>query len=271
MALPLPLQAQEAGDGVVVRSSGRIERRQGRARWQVVRQGERLEAGQSIRTLQSASVGIAFGASRLVLGPETELRLLESASSGHSLDVERGSFVIRGPAARWQVLFGRQAVHVAAQQDTGLHARFCVSGERLLLSLFEGTGRQRDAAFTAGTGVSLPRRGPLLGPEPLLQAPADPRPLPDELSSHANPRFSWLPVAGAHSYSIEICRDEECAERVDGASELQDVSWRPRGLPMLRLYWRVTARSADGLYGLSSEPRSITIESLWRRPEAPAR
>ena len=80
--------------------------------------------------------------------------------------------------------------------------------------------------------------------EELLPPPGYPRPEDDALLPHANPVFEWLSVTGAATYLVEVCRDPDCGELVARQSDLSQTEWQPYGLPMGRLYWRVTAVSS---------------------------
>ena len=97
-----------------------------------------------------------------------------------------------------------------------------------------------------GMGVSVPEGQRPPKPERLLPAPsiaavdvAVPRPL-----------LRWPAVAGASSYSVEICRDASCGAVVARAAGLAATEWKaPEALSAGAMHWRVTARSASGLDG----------------------
>jgi hypothetical protein len=101
-----------------------------------------------------------------------------------------------------------------------------------------------------GMGVSVPEGEKPPEPEKLLPAP--------DLSavdvSVPRPLLQWPVMNGAKSYAVEICRDRGCAEVVARdatvAANTAANAWRPAdALPAGSLFWRVTARSANGLDG----------------------
>ena len=107
--------------------------------------------------------------------------------------------------------------------------------------------------------------------EPLLPAPADPRPAYGEEIEQTAPQFSWTSVPGADHYTVEVCRDPACGALVARAPTLTadalqlDVGG---GLPEGELFWRVTAVAASGLDGYPTAAiRVLAVESV--RPPAP--
>jgi len=122
-----------------------------------------------------------------------------------------------------------------------------------------------------GMGTSIERGGAPAPPEKLLPAVEVVAPIAEYSYDHANPRLSWKPVPGAASYTAEVCRDAACAALVDRATRLSVTRWMPDGLPLGKLFFRVSAVSASGLDGFPSQSVPFGVESLWRRPRPPER
>ena len=122
-----------------------------------------------------------------------------------------------------------------------------------------------------GMGTSVAPTGPPSPPEKLLAAPAGLDPAAGTERACADPLFTWQPVPGAASYTVEVCRDPACAELVARQTGETGAQWRAAApLPVGTYHWRVTARSASGLDGYPSEGSALAITSDRTGVEAPA-
>lgn len=128
--------------------------------------------------------------------------------------------------------------------------------------MYEGDSRVKSAGSSVdvprGMGTSVEQGKPPAAPEKLLGAARIDAPRHGaELEAGASLR--WHAVAGAKSYTVEICRDEPCAELVTRVSGVSDTSWRPDLVERGTLYWRVTPVSASGLDGYPSAAAKFAV------------
>lgn len=112
-----------------------------------------------------------------------------------------------------------------------------------------------------GMGTSVASAGPPSPPEKLLEAPRLAAPADGAELACADPLLSWEPLAGAATYTVEVCRDPGCAELIDRRTGESAAEWRPAALPTGSHYWRVTARGASGLDGYPSQASRLAITS----------
>ena len=77
-----------------------------------------------------------------------------------------------------------------------------------------------------GMGTSVEAQGPPSPPEKLLAAPQLVAPATGGQAACANPRFEWSSLAGAASYTLEVCRDATCATLVERAVGLEQHARR---------------------------------------------
>ncbi|HXO19555.1 MAG TPA: hypothetical protein VOA87_06475 [Thermoanaerobaculia bacterium] len=93
----------------------------------------------------------------------------------------------------------------------------------------------------------------------LLPAPSGLDPAPGAELAFANPVFTWEAVPGAASYTAEVCRDAACTAPLARTTGNAGTEWRPAALPAGALFWRVIARSADGVDGTPSTAAGLHI------------
>jgi hypothetical protein len=145
------------------------------------------------------------------------------------------------------------------------------SGGGAQVMVFEGVSNVEAGGGSVevprGMGTSVPQGGRPLPPEKLLPAPQVLAPVPGTAYGQSNPRLSWRPVAGAASYTVEVCVDAGCGQVVDRATRVAGTRWAPEGLPLGELHFRVMAVSASGLDGFPSSAVPFRVDSLWRRPD----
>ncbi len=122
-----------------------------------------------------------------------------------------------------------------------------------------------------GMGSAVPEGEPPGRPEKLLDAPSGLVLAAGSEQPTPRPEFRWDPVAGARSYTVEVCGDERCGELVERAALGGDAaSWKSDELPVTALYWRVTATSASGLDGYPSAAVPFRIVTEIEDQEPPA-
>ena len=250
--------------------------------WLPARIGDRLKERDGVRTHKSSSTELAFeDQSVLRVGEQSVVFLRDTGSrlqgvSRKSLEILEGQADVEArPAAALpsdlEILIegARASARPSENDPSRARARRNAAGSAQLM-VFSGSGQVAAGGEAVevprGMGTSVPKGGRPAPPEKLLPAPRPWRPRDREVLDHANPRLSWDPVPGAASYTLEICRDTACGQLVLRLVELTSPEGAPDQLPLGDLYWRVSAVSPSGLDGFRSEPRVISIRSLWRKP-----
>ena len=250
--------------------------------WTPASVGGVLQERDGIRTFEKSSSELRFDdETRMVLSEESMVFLREAPSTPEN--VSRKSIEIRAGQADLDV-------RAASAMDNGIEfhiggtvgtarpgsagrgesraRRVEDGGSRVMVYGGESEIRAagRTVSVTSGMGIAVTRDGRTSGPEGLLVAPRALSPNEKQAFDYSNPTFDWEPVAGAQSYTVEVCRDPGCSQLVDRASGIRMTRWTPRVLPIGDLYWRVSAVSTSGLDGFMSSPLKFTIRTFWRRP-----
>jgi hypothetical protein len=114
-------------------------------------------------------------------------------------------------------------------------------------------------AVARGMGTSVAPGKPPAPPEELLPPPGGLKPQPGARLTFNDIRFTWRAVAGAASYTAELCRDSDCAFLLERRTGLADAMWRPQPPPLGEYFWRVTAVSASGLDGYPSAGAGLSV------------
>jgi hypothetical protein len=254
--------------------------------WSPARTGELLKQRDALRTYERSSADLAFDdGSRLVVTEQSLVFLREEGKHLTGSVARRPVEIVEGQAdldsrpkpgghPDLEIIVGgaRTRPNVGEDGTAQARARKAASGDAQLMvyggsAELEAAGQKVD--IPSGMGSSIPKNGPPGAPERLLLAPKTQSPAPDALVDHSNPRIVWQAVEGAVSYVVEICRDPGCGELLARATRVTGTRWQADGLPMGRLYYRVTAVSPSGLDGFPAKPVPFVIESLWRRPQRP--
>lgn len=282
---PLPESQAQA---LFSRVSQRVEEQpHPQAWWTLASVGGKLKERDGVRTYAAASAELTFDdGGRYVVGERTLLFLRApsrraGARRARSLEVVRGQADVEvKPATRGAreieiIVAGSQSRARPDQGENGLaRARRADSGAAQLM-VYGGAGeveaRGVKVDVPRGMGTSVPPGSAPQPPERLLAAPVALGPAPAASFEYANPIFSWEPVPGAASYTLEVWRDPGCGQLVLRVTNLAVTRWASDELPLGALYWRVLAVSVSGLDGFSSAPLEFAVRSRWRRPsEAPA-
>jgi serine/threonine-protein kinase len=252
--------------------------------WTPAQVGAVLLEKDGIRTYERSSADLGFDdGSRLVVTEQSLLFLREIGArltgtvARRQIEIVEGQAEVaarpapRAPAGIEIVVGGARALALPAEgQGMGTRARkLGPAGAQVMV--YEGSSNVQAGGASVevarGMGTSVPSGGRPAAPEKLLEAPHVLAPVPGTAYGQSNPRFSWRPVPGARSYTVEVCADADCGQVVDRATRVAGERWSPDGLPLGELYFRVTAVSASGLDGFPSAPAPFRIDSLWRRPD----
>ncbi len=279
-AAPLSILAE------LSRLSQRVEEQpHPQAFWSPARQGDQFRERDGLRTHERASAELSFDDGTRYVVSERSLLFLRAPSAplrgrrARALEVLAGQADLQikptpRAAREIEVLVGaaRSRTRPGAAEDGQARARKAAAGAAQLM-IYGGSGEMSAAGVKVelprGTGTSARPGAAPLPAETLLPAPVPLGPAAESTFDHANPFVSWQAVPGAASYTVEVCRDAACGELVERASEISATRWASDGLPVARLYWRVSAVSASGLDGYASEATPFRVRSHWRRPLTP--
>jgi hypothetical protein len=116
-------------------------------------------------------------------------------------------------------------------------------------------------AVRTGMGTSVPKGGPPKPPERLLLRPILEAPRPDQAIGYGNPAFTWRPVTGAASYTVEICADPSCEQLVSRVTDLRETRYQVPQLAVNAYYWRAMGVTAGGLDGYPAPASKMEITS----------
>ncbi len=249
------LPAQQA---LIRRVSRRVEKKPEPEPWTAARAGDRLAERGGVHTFAASSAELQFEDNTLLTLTEESLVFLRSSRPAtpsrdrSSIEIIDGHADLEKPARAKrahdvEIIVGTT---VATAADPAARARFRSAGKKAQVMSYQGATAVESAgarvSVKTGMGVSVPEGEKPPEPEKLLPAPnvsavdvSVPRAL-----------LQWPVINGARSYAVEICRDRGCAEIVARAADVAANAWRPAdALPAGSLFWRVTARSANGLDG----------------------
>jgi hypothetical protein len=236
--------------------SRHVERKPEPDPWTAAKAGDRLAERHGLQTYRASSAELRFEDNTQLTLTEDSLIFLRSTQTTPKRDRTEIE-IIDGNAdldkKRTQRAHDIEIIVggvVAKPEDAAARARFRKdAGKGNVMSYRGGTSVASAGASVdvkEGMGVSVPEGQRPPKPEKLLPAPsiaavdvAVPRPL-----------LRWPAVAGASTYSVEICRDASCGAVVARAAGLMATEWKsPEALSAGAMHWRVTARSASGLDG----------------------
>jgi hypothetical protein len=268
----------EARSADVLALERRVEKKPYPEEWVSASIGDKLKEKDGLRTYRRSSAELGFDdGTHLTLTEDSFVFLKEMASSvtrrkRQALGIVEGQTDIvagprRAPSSDIEILVGGVISRPSSSETEGMkgRARRAPDGGAELM-VYGGTSeveaKGARIAVTSGMGTKVPKDGPPRPPERLLSAPHLEAPASGSSQAYANPRFSWGPVAGAASYTVEVCRDASCSLLVERGTKLPDTAFTPQALPAGALYWRVTATSASGLDGFPSEPWALSVSGV---------
>jgi hypothetical protein len=238
------------------RISRHVERKPEPDPWTLAKAGDRLAERHGLQTYRASSAELRFEDDTQLTLTEESLIFLRSTKTTPKRDRTEIE-VIDGLAdldkKRTQHAHDIEIIVggvVAKPSDADARARFRKETGGGKVMSYRGATSVASAGASVdvreGMGVSVPEGQRPPKPEKLLPAPAiaaidvaEPRPL-----------LRWPAVAGASSYSVEICRDASCGAVIARVDGLAASEWKtPEALNAGAMHWRVTARSASGLDG----------------------
>jgi len=255
--------------------SGRVEERPLPLGWDVARRDDLLVERDGLRTHDDSSVEMTFTDGTSLVLSEDSLVFLRLPQSRARMGAPGQVEIVEGQAELEASGASREPVDIeimvagartTPDRDEGgraqTRARKSVAGGAEIM-VYEGNARVEAAgaavAVPRGMGTAVPRDAPPSPPEPLLPAPSTLAPAAGSSWRFPDPEFRWQSVAGAASYTVEVCRDRGCAALVERAPGVTTGGWRPAGLPVDAFFWRVTAVSASGLDGYPSPPVAFAV------------
>lgn len=258
----------------VVEAINRTEKMRVRPTWEPASSGDRLSAGQGLRTREKSAAELRFNAeSSLRLGEFSQVFLAAKETSLRGVDrgsikVEQGNVDLRfaplqRPRTQIELITGPSTTAPQTQPGQPTEIRTGATddgGARVMVfagrSQVSAGGGQVDVA--AGMGTRVADSGPPTPPEKLLPAP---QPESAALNwPYANGLLRWQPVAEAAGYLVEVCADPACARLHQrealpaGTTRLQVTP-----LPLGTHHWRVHAVSTSGLDGYASAAATIEV------------
>jgi hypothetical protein len=281
----LPPQTAE-----VRRVRNRVEARPHPNPWTPAAEGDLLKARDGVRTFRRSSAEIAFDDGASLVLTESSLvflRVLEQSLVGVSretIEVVEGQADLearpsRADSSDIEIVLGEARARPGTgaegfarsrlRRPEGGGAQVMVYGG---MTEVESAGTQ--ISVPAGMGTNVPEGSPPEPPERLLDPPRPSSPAAGAAIGYGNPELAWEPVAGAASYTVELCLDPECKRLLARAAGLETTSWQADSLPEATLQWRVTATSDSGLDGRPSRGRSLVITSStpdWTDLQTPSR
>jgi hypothetical protein len=281
MVLRLPLPRESGADATVTDARGSVRTQLPTDEsWTGARIGAELRTGSRMSTGERSSAELTFRSSTVAAIRAETLVIVHGGSvervreEGSHAILREGSLLSRlselsggapllveTPTAEVEITDGETAVHVQTNGDTGVSTH-SGSGTRV-----RGTG----GGATEGASVEVPvghgthvRRG---------GRPSPPRPLPpapewaageraflgllpdDETAGGGTITGSWLPVAAALTYHVEIARREDGRDLVFQVDVPATVTrFEAYGLPPGQYYVRVATLDAELLEGRPLAP-----------------
>lgn len=236
--------------------SRHVERKPEPDPWTAAKAGDHLAERHGLQTYRASSAELRFEDNTQLTLTEDSLIFLRSTQTTQKRDkteieiIDGNADLDKKRTARAHDIEIIVGGVVAKPEDAAARARFRKdAGKGNVMSYRGGTSVASAGASVdvkEGMGVSVPEGQRPPQPEKLLPAPsiaamdvAVPRPL-----------LRWPAVAGASSYSVEICRDASCGAVIARVAGLTATEWTaPDALSAGAMHWRVTARSASGLDG----------------------
>ncbi len=254
-----------------------VDKNRQRAGWEDAVQGDQLAPKDGVRTRESSSAKLGFDdGSKLTLTELSQVFLkdLETTLAGvrrGSIEISRGQadLQLEAPQPRLvdiEIVVGDSIARPRpGPAGTAQTRSRRPEGGGAQLMVYGGSSRVEAGGATVevprGMGTTVPEGGAPSPPEKLLPAASTTSPARRAGFGYANPRFVWRPVAGAVSYTAEVCLDPRCGVLVTRATGLTEPAWHPERLPEGDLRWRVTALSASGLDGYPSRSVPFTVLS----------
>lgn len=272
------LRSLPSDGALVAKIANRVEDKLLPLSWTDAERNDLLRPNDNVRTFEASSAELLFP-------DETRMRLTESSliilreeqkitpdlgKTEIEIEVGQADLARHGggaaPSQDIEIVIGDAVAQPTAAADGSIEtrARKVEGGAQLMVYTGRSTlaAAGQEVAVEEGMGSQATTGEPPSPPEELLVAATGLEPAPSSVVSEQSPLFAWQPVAGAKSYTMEICRDADCGELVQRRTGITEARWRSSALPWETLYWRVTATSASGLDGYPTQPAELKVMQI---------
>ena len=264
--------------------AGKVEERPQPVPWRLASEGDLLLERDILRTFDRGSSRLRFDDGSAVTLTENSLVFIRRlgdprvAVTPSEIEVRVGradveAAPVAGRAPEIDIVLGGAKGRAAAAEGGALRARSTQEerGDSRLM-IYRGHGEVaaagRKVELPEGTGTSVAPRQPPRPAESLLPAPELEVPAAGGELGLDDPVLAWKPVAGAASYTVEVCADADCGVLIERSAPVSGESYRLATPPSAAAWWRVTAVGASGLDGFPAASRRLRpVESLG--PPAP--
>lgn len=264
-------------------ATNNAEKRVQRSDWLRATVGDEVAEGDAIRTRERSTAVLRFSpGSQLRLGEFSQVYLTRKETTLAGID--RGSVEIsegdvevvfeslNRPAAEIELISGGSTV-TTAPDAAGLGqiraGKVGDGGSRVMV--YSGASKVSAAgesvSVATGMGTRVPASGPPAAPEKLLAAPQLDK--TDLHWNYSNGILAWTSVAGARSYTLELCGDRACEQLVLRRSAISGTDLQLQPQQPGNYYFRVSALSASGLDGYFSKPGTLEISDAKADLEGP--
>src|SRR5204863_1254174 len=199
-----------------------------------------------VRTSALSSAELAFSDGARLLVTEDSLIFLRqrgktlTAENPRGVEIQQGTADVEAtgaaaPTADVEIVLG--SAHATSllrdHHDGQSRARRGIDGPSAFM-VYRGEGAVEAAgtrvALPQGTGSALPASGPPTPAETLLPQPIVLEPAAGATMSCASPPVRWSPLPGAGTYTVDVCRDSDCATPVQHADGIAGTTWSAANL-----------------------------------------
>ncbi len=268
--------------------SNKVESRLLPLQWRNAEENELLQPDDNLRTAKQSSASLLFPDDTMLVITELSLVIIGRDAAPQDgvdktlIEIEEGQAdFTRTPGASGplnlgiEVQIGDASMVPKANAAGALEARARKDGEGAQVMIYNGESQLSaggsSVAVQQGMGSTVAGGGAAPSPpEKLLPAPSGLVPETGSEWAHLRPSFQWQPVAGAASYTVEVCQDPRCEALLQRATGVNAPSWAPDAdLPLGGLHWRVSAVSPSGLDGFASDATGFQVVDKPSDAEAP--
>jgi hypothetical protein len=263
------------GTAKVIAVSRDVEKNPVPITWRTAVEDDLLLTDDGVRTFEDSSMEVVFSDGANLVLTENSMVFLKGpqrpAAPPRAVEIVHGQADLEAPAAELfaglEIVVGNAAARPEADESGAeTRARRDDDGGAALM-VYRGSSEVEAAGATvnvgSGMGTTVPEAGPPAPPEELLPSPVLSSPANGSDATILGLTMEWQPLAGAHTYTAEVCHDPRCSRLVTRQTEIEDTRWAPSGLGEGPLCWRVTAVSASGLDGF---PSPVSCFTAYARP-----
>ena len=250
--------------------------------WENASVNDVLRTRDQVQTFKNASAELTFSDATTLRMSEESLLLLEPTSrqrgrvKREQVQLVTGQADLEGSASSSEdlgidIVIGGATATPQKDESGQVRARARKVEDQAQLMVFTGESNLQAGGQTIevpkGMGSTAREGKPPTPPEELLEAPELTEPASGAIAA-PQPLLRWKPVAGAVTYSVELCRDSECAQLEQRVTDLTQPSWQAEALleSDKSYFWRVAAQSASGLDGYSAVAREFSVASELTPP-----